>query len=141
MVAYPDSLDNRLGLEMDNDTDRRLLLGVDFSLCEAHWSYSGFHAFRTRLAKEAGIDLDRMKGFAAENPPVSWDTVDDDIKILLDHSDCDGEMSPKDCRLVVPRLKELIEPWPDEDYDKIHAQMLGEGMDLAVMDDADLLFR
>ena len=30
-------------------------MGLDFIQSNAHWSYSGFHQFRERLAKEIGI--------------------------------------------------------------------------------------
>lgn len=30
-------------------------MGIDFSHCDAHWAYSGFHRFRTRLATQVGL--------------------------------------------------------------------------------------
>jgi hypothetical protein len=38
------------------------------------WSYSGFNAFRKKLARQIGIDLDQMEGFG-EMPPTSLDRI------------------------------------------------------------------
>ena len=90
-------------------------MGIDFSvqgsdLETPSWSYSNFNLFRQRVAQAVGIDLDEMKGFG--NGPtydgVSWDTVSDDVVPLLNHSDCDGELSPSECSLIAPRLREIL---------------------------------
>lgn len=113
-------------------------MGLDFSHCEARWSYSGFGRFRRRLAKQIGINLDDMYGFGGER---EWDTVNDPIKPLLDHSDCDGVLTPEECKLVYPRLEELIRDWDDEDYDKQQALELIEGMKYCIELDEDLEFQ
>lgn len=110
-------------------------MGLDFSHCDAHWSYSGFNSFRRRLAKEIGVDLDSMRGFGGlrggEYGTVPWDTVDDPIRPLLNHSDCDGGMPPADCRAVAARLRELVASWPEGDYDRVNALSLAGGMEAA----------
>lgn len=108
-------------------------MGLDFSHTEAHWGYIGFNFFRTKLAAEAGIALHCMDGFAADmlgrtyakvrisgedengnmgpigfQPVIKWSAVNDDIVPLLNHSDCDGELSPEECLKVAPRLRELV---------------------------------
>jgi hypothetical protein len=103
-------------------------MGLGFSHGNAHWSYSGFHGFRLRLAAEIGINLDEMQGFS-DDSPIPWDTVDDPIKDLLYHSDCDGELSPRQCLVVAPRLAALVASWPDNDYDKINAMKMVLGME------------
>ena len=145
-------------------------MGLDFSHCEAHWSYSGFMNFRTKLATQAGIALSCMSGFAGgttgksfevltisgeseergkmpgfdkyvgRQPVISWESIKDDIKPLLTHSDCDGELTPEECAKVAPRLRELVSNWPDDDYDKINALRLAEGMDEAVKSGENLEF-
>ena len=115
-------------------------MGIRFSPGGANWSYLGFHNFRTRLAGEAGIKLDQMDGFASGEPFVSWNTIDDDIRPLLNHSDCEGELTPEGCAKVAPRLRELVSNWPDDDYDKINALRLAEGMDEAVKSGENLEF-
>ena len=39
---------------------------------------------------------------------ISWDTIDDDLKFLLNHSDCDGHLSPRKCKKIAKRLTEII---------------------------------
>ena len=74
------------------------------------------------------MDLDEMEGFNGERP---WSEVDDDIVPLLNHSDCDGDLSPEQCVIVATRLEELVKSWTDDilgSYDKQRAQLLVEGM-------------
>lgn len=112
-------------------------MGLDFNHGNAHWSYSGFHRFRKRLASALGINLTEMEGFGEMDyekgtrvcGTVPWDTVNDAIVPLLHHSDCDGDLSPEACAQVAPRLRELVAPWPDDDYDKRNALMLAEAME------------
>jgi hypothetical protein len=92
-------------------------MGLDFSHGDAHWTYSDFHAFRSELAVMVGIaDLLTMEGFGGTR---SFETLPDDIRPLLDHSDSDGTLSPNDCSRVARRLEELIdqkgEDWEHRD--------------------------
>lgn len=113
-------------------------MGLDFSHCEARWAYSGFHRFRERLANMIGFSLNDMDGFGGSR---QWDTIHDDIKPLLDHSDCDGVLTPEECKVVYPRLNELIQDWSDGDVDKSRALELIEGMKLCVELGEDLEFK
>ena len=145
-------------------------MGIDFSHCKAHWAYSGFMRFRKRIATEAGIALSCMSGFASgpsgkpfealtifgesgesgsvpgfdkyvgRQEVIPWENVKDDIKLLLDHSDCDGELTPEECAKVAPRLRELVSKWLDDDYDKINALRLAEGMEEALSKDVNFEF-
>jgi hypothetical protein len=95
---------------------RRAEMGLDFDHGDAHWSYRGFGRFRKRLAEAIGVRLEEMRGFGGGK---SWDTVQDDIVPLLNHSDCDGELTPEECAKVAPRLSKLAEAWDEDDYDRI----------------------
>jgi len=112
-------------------------MGLDFDKSDAHWAYSGFHRFRCRLAKEAGIDLNSMEGFGGG---ISWDTFDDPIKPLLDHSDCDGLLTPQECKAVAPRLKELISGWADGDWDRMTAQRFADDLQKCADSNEDMVF-
>lgn len=103
-------------------------MGIDFSHGDAHWSYSGFNHFREHLAREIGMDLSSMQGFDGDIP---FSNFTDDILPLLNHSDCDGDLSPQECAKIAPRLRDLIQKWPDDDYDKQRGMMLAEGMEKA----------
>lgn len=145
-------------------------MGLDFSHCNARWGYIGFMHFRTRLAAEAGIALHCTESFAftasgkgpaktvylclaADNddgpnygnligrqPVLKWENIKDDIVPFLNHSDCDGILTPEECAKVHPRLSELIFKWPEDDTDKIKALELVEGMKLCVERRENLVF-
>jgi len=65
-------------------------------------SYSGFHAWRVTLAKLNGISLDTKLGFDGDIP---W-TTKEPFYELLNHSDCDGELTQDDCKQL---LKDFAE--------------------------------
>jgi len=128
-------------------------MGLDLSVGDKHvaqWAYSGFmlvpgvvnHKDMASLMKE-------VEDKYVEGGHISWDTIDDPIKLLLHHSDCDGILTPKQCAQVAPRLAELIKDWPDkitfetqpahqklgypevmtiDDHDTVNAKSLVEGM-------------
>jgi hypothetical protein len=93
----------------------------DFGLIGPSWTYSGFMRFRRALAKAEGLNLDDMEGYAdhrlgrlmreGETPvpeqAITWDSVSTPLEPLLNHSDCDGELTPEECKQVAPRLKEI----------------------------------
>jgi len=105
-------------------------MGIDFSHCDAHWAYPEFMQFRSRLAKEIGVEIMEMEGFI-ENGRRWRSLPPDPIIGLLFHSDCDGELSPEECERIAPRLRELVSKWPDDDYDKMNALDLAIGMETA----------
>lgn len=113
-------------------------MGLDFSHGDAHWSYGGFAEFRIRLAREIGIELHAMEGFTEsyrnhdrKRKPIPWANVKDTIVPLLNHSDCDGELTPEECKTVAPRLRELVSKWPEDDWDRKRALELADAMDEA----------
>lgn len=105
-------------------------MGVDFSHCDAHWSYSGFNFFRTKIAKDIGIDLKSMIGYGGD---TIWDTKlkKDPIYFLLWHSDCDGHITPKRCAKLAPRLKDIILKWDNSDFDKSRGVEFIKGLERA----------
>ena len=113
-------------------------MGLDFSRGDARWAYSGFNRFREKLGNEIGIDLRKMLGFGP--PYISWDGINDDIVLLLNHSDCDGELSPNECSLIAPRLRELIKDWDDDEYDTYTAKKLANAMDECARLNEPLIF-
>lgn len=120
-------------------------IGVDMGI--AQWSYGGFSRFRRLLAAEEGIDLDRMAGFGLPaDEATPWNTVTTPLHPLLDHSDCDGELSPEECAQVAPRLKEICEAWSEDDdppiaYDRSAGLALVAEMNKAVAEGRPLVFR
>jgi hypothetical protein len=99
--------------------------------------------------------LERAEKYVASQGKTSWDTINDPLKPLLHHSDCDGDLTPEECAQVAPRLKEIVTGWDDkwkltinpefrekmphypetmemDNYDKTNALKLVEGMQEAV---------
>ncbi len=104
----------------------------------AQWSYGGFHRFRQLLAAEDGIDLEAMAGFRdvhdfSGNPPPPgkpWSEVSTTLAPLLNHSDCDGELTPDECTQILPRLKEVRVTWKENDADPWDVQHLDALIDV-----------
>lgn len=69
------------------------------------WSYTGFGQFRRKLAAHIGVDLDAMYGFGGDR---AWSTVDSPLRHLLDHSDCDGELTPTQAAELAPALQQAL---------------------------------
>jgi len=113
-------------------------MGLDFSHCDAHWSYLGFHRFRRRIAKAIGVDLDEMSIFGSEGKP--WSGVDSPLVALLIRSDCEGELSPSQCALMIEPLKKILFQWSRDDYDRQQGLQLVKGMESAVASNQHLHF-
>lgn len=113
-------------------------MGLDFSKGEAHFSYHGFMVFRQKLAEEIGI---RDLKLWWETPGHASIMERDPIVHLLDHSDCDGELSAEQCEGIAPRLRQLVSNWPDYSFDKAEGLKLAEAMEEAVRDREPLEFR
>ena len=103
-------------------------MGLDFSDCNASWSYSSFDTFRRRLASEAGIRLETMQGYGGKK---SWDSMIDPIVILLNHVDCQGTIPRRSCGALASRLKQLTAAWPHDDLDKMNCLELVRGLEQA----------
>jgi hypothetical protein len=99
------------------------------------WSgpYSAFMRWRHNIAKVAGFPpIDIMEGFYKPEIlplsgiykedslireylqrgelPLKWENQLGDTRLipLLTHSDCDGEISPEDCKIILAGLEELL---------------------------------
>jgi hypothetical protein len=116
------------------------------------WSYSGFHAFRERLGHQAdllapdvSIDhwYDRTGSFAYAAGD-SWarrsypSQFNEPLVLLL--ADCEGDLSPDQCRRLAPRLRELMKDWPADDYDRIHGERLAAACEECARDHLVLEF-
>ena len=104
-------------------------MGLNFSISDASWSYSGFHQFRKRLAASIGFNLDDMYGFGGTG---SWALIKDNIKPFLKHSDCSGYLTIQQMTKVIPRLRIITACWPENDYDRKAAARLADDMEQAV---------
>jgi hypothetical protein len=87
-------------------------MGLGFSHCDAHWSYTGFHRFRCRVAEATGIKLYEMNGFTGDK---SWAEIESPLVALLNHSDWEGELSSSQCALMIEPLKKILFPRSEDD--------------------------
>ena len=90
-------------------------MGLDTSYDCWNGPYSSFHAWRVEVARAAGINLNSMCGFSYKAEGTKWEALKPDaIHILLDHSDCDGEIAASDTLKLAERLEELLPLIEDE---------------------------
>ena len=59
-------------------------------------SYIGFNDFRRTWARHLGFTLSVMEGFGGTKP---W--TNEPLQAFFNHSDCDGEISPEDCKEIL----------------------------------------
>lgn len=59
-------------------------------------SYSGFNDFRETWGRHLGFELREMEGFGGSKP---W--TDEPLQSFFNHSDCDGDISPEDCKEIL----------------------------------------
>jgi hypothetical protein len=131
-------------------------MGLDVSHDAWSGPYSSFREWRNWLAKQVGIPLDAMEGFYGDDgwefvggvrlpggkrherretyPPIPWEILKPDpLFVLLDHSDCDGEIAVPDLGPLADRLRVIAKnaAWA-ENEDMIEKTMrFAAGCDLA----------
>ncbi len=126
-------------------TNEEKQMGLDFSHCDAHWSYSGFNRFRNNLVVALGYttSLDEMY----ENGSYADKLKHESIFPLIDHSDCEGYLTVKEMSRVVNQLKYILEIWENNfemveyHYDIRQGRCLIEGMEEAIEADESIEFR
>ncbi|MFB7939562.1 hypothetical protein [Streptomyces sp. NPDC056049] len=101
----------------------------DNSSPDVSWSYSGFDAFRRRLADAEGFSLPEMQGFGGER---SWSEVSTALEPLLDHPDVGGDdLSVDDCASILVRLEVVTKRWAREGGDQLLQQHIEDACQLA----------
>lgn len=100
-------------------------MGLDTTHDCWHGAYSAFGRWREKIAEVAGLPpLGLMEGFytrladgigkAYPTLPIKWEWLKPDpLHILLNHSDCDGEIDWRDCPSIADRLEELLPLLPE----------------------------
>lgn len=124
-------------------------MGVAFSHPKApreypSWSYSGFNDFRIKLWKHLGHSEDEWREHPSTDD-IAAIVGDHPLRPLLAHSDCDGELTPDECRIVAPALRSALESLRKEGvaewYDVMMGTRLADGMDEAAAANEPLIFR
>ncbi|WP_435207067.1 hypothetical protein, partial [Streptomyces sp. bgisy104] len=115
----------------------------DLTSPDISWSYSGFSAFRQRLAQAEGFTLPDMWGFGGDR---RWSEISSTLEPLLDHPDDAGDLSAADCARVLPRLAEIITEWEAEGGDPTLLRHIEDARQLVIVlkvcvdSDVELLF-
>lgn len=68
-------------------------------------AYSTFSRFRTELGNQIGINVSEYAGLGGNK---SQSSVTHNIRPLLFHSDCDGELTVEESKQVLKGLEELL---------------------------------
>jgi hypothetical protein len=113
-------------------------MGLDISHDAWHGAYAAFNRWRCEIARVAKLPpLMLMEGFwrgdwviesyKKKNPesllvpdwyddlPIRWEGLrPDDLIVLLDHSDCEGEISAENAIKIADRLEQLLPLLPTE---------------------------
>lgn len=119
-------------------------MGLDTS--HGAWSgpYSSFAEWRGAVAEAAGFPpLDDMRGFGGSIPWSDPRITDQGLVLLLNHSDCDGEISPSDCARIADSLERLLGEFRGEEseYYRDRTREFIEGCRAAARANQHLIFR
>ena len=85
-------------------------MGLDTSHNCFHGAYSGFNRFRRWVAKNIGYSLDEFVEFGGFKD--SAELEDHDLFPFLFHSDCEGYISPSDCKKIADGLDAMLKKIP-----------------------------
>jgi hypothetical protein len=83
-------------------------MGLDTSHNAWHGPYSSFNRFRHWLASKAGINLSEYYGYGSKTATKDLDSINHKIMPLLNHSDCDGELTPVECKQIAEGIDEIL---------------------------------
>ena len=108
-------------------------MGLGFNVegydCNSKWSYTSFNDFRKKISQSIGIDLDEMEGYRKRHSidkdyikvgSKAWSSIKSPLKYLFNHSDCDGKLTSKECKIISPILKVIIDLWEDDENEIIN---------------------
>lgn len=92
-------------------------MGLDTTHGAWHGAYSAFMTWRRKIAELAELPpLDQMEGYTDSANAIKWDNLTySPLFILLTHSDCEGKIKWKDCKLIADELTKLLPKFPNED--------------------------
>lgn len=88
-------------------------MGLDTTHGCFHGTYSKFHRFRKALAAQIGISLDEYKQYNDKGFKDLRDLKGDLIP-LLNHSDCDGELSVEECKMIERGIANVLANFNDK---------------------------
>ena len=131
-------------------------MGLTCSHDAWYGSYSAFGQWRFEIARAAGLPpLSLMEGFYQKRSysdprnamealgrflPIRWECLKPSpLHILLNHSDCDGEIESKDCGAIADELEKLLQKI--EEGWRLETEQFIDGLRSAAKSGQSLLFR
>jgi hypothetical protein len=88
-------------------------MGLNTSFNAWDGAYSSFGQWRKWLANQIGINLELMEGFGGQ---IEWTPYKrKNLYPLLDHSDCDGELTVAQCKRVLKGLEAILKKYPNHE--------------------------
>lgn len=82
-------------------------MGLDTTHDAFHGAYSSFGRFRSQLLSLAqSINIDDVHGYGGHISPAN--ILDEGVRTLINHSDCDGDFTPDQCKMIADSLEALI---------------------------------
>jgi hypothetical protein len=83
-------------------------MGLDTSHNAWHGPYSSFNRFRYWLAEKAGINLNEYLGYGHASATKELTSIDHKLMPLFNHSDCEGELTPLECKQIAEGIDEVL---------------------------------
>lgn len=84
-------------------------MGLDLSHGNFTMPYSAFNRMRQRVAKAAGHSYPPHNQAVKDDSFIYWGSEPTPgVRVFLEHSDCDGTISPEDCATVAADLQALL---------------------------------
>jgi hypothetical protein len=111
-------------------------MGLDVSHGDFHMSYSGFNELRQRISKSLGFNLSNFQGFGGNK---RWYECKSPIKALLNHSDCDGDLTVPEMINMLPELKRVCKSWEESIYKNSFEELI-ESIEIAIQHKQPLIF-
>ena len=103
-------------------------MGLDTTHNAWHGSYSSFNKFRSWLGEQIGINLKDYIGYG-NDVGLELSSIDHDLQPLFDHSDCDGELTPEQCKQIADGIDSVLKTAPKDDFPYSHYQSAVEFRD------------
>ena len=102
--------------------------------------YSHFNNFRRWVALQIGLHLDSMEGFGGD---ISFDITNHPIKPLLNHSDCDGKLTPDESRSIIEGAQMILNEIDVSDWNQweVLLKAFANGCKKAIKNDETIYFK
>jgi ribosomal protein L32E len=89
-------------------------MGLDTSHDAWHGPYSSFNTFRKWLAQKIGINLEDYIGYGEDSATKELTSIDHKLIPLFNHSDCDGILTPEECKQIAEGIEDAIKDEPED---------------------------